>query len=97
MPTRAEVYAAIDSERAYQHSRAVKADGTDQGEHQHTTEEFVLYMEDYLHEARNQASRHWTPGGKTDPVSPALHTLRKVIALGVACMEQNGAPKREGF
>lgn len=94
MPSRAEVYAAIDSERAYQHSRAVAADGTDNGEHRHTTEEFLLYMEDYLNEARRQASRHWTPGGVGDANSPALHTLRKVVALGVACMEQNGAPPR---
>jgi len=25
------------------------------------------------------------------------HIMRKVTAMGVACMEQQGAPRREGF
>ncbi len=46
MATRSEVYAAIDSERNYQVSRAEAVSGPGTGEHKHTVEEFVLYMDD---------------------------------------------------
>jgi len=93
--TRDEVYAAIDSERDYQNSRG-NAAGTPDGEvRPHSTEEFVLYMEDYMHELRNQLSRIWTKDRSAPPV--ALDTLRKVVAMGVAAMEQHGAQQRAGF
>ncbi len=92
--TRAEVYAAIDSERDYQRGRAEEVSGIGSGEHRHSVEEFVLYMEDYMHELRNQLSRTWTPSGNAADAPASLHTLRKVIALGVAALEQHGAPKR---
>ncbi len=94
MPTREEVYAALDSERNYQVSRAEAVSGEGTGEHAHSVEEFVLYIDDYLTELKHQLSRTWTPTGE---VPEALNTLRKVTALGVAAMEQHGAPKREGF
>ncbi|HLY04883.1 MAG TPA: hypothetical protein VKR31_03960 [Rhizomicrobium sp.] len=92
---RGRVFAALCSERDYQESRA-NAAGTPEGEvRPHSVEEFVLYMESYLTEAREILSRTWTPDRSAPPA--ALHTLRKVTALGVACMEQHGAPMREGF
>ena len=89
MTSRADVYRAIDSERDYQEMRVRR----DQGNPFHSTEEFLLYMEDYLVEARKVASRTWGPEAK-----PAiLEVIRKVTALGVACMEHHGAPQRAGF
>ncbi len=93
--TRGEVYAALDSERAYQVHRAEAVSGPGTGEHQHSLGDFVLYIEDYLLQLRQQMSRIWTPDG--GPAPEALDTLRKVTALGVAAMEQHGAPKRKGF
>lgn len=91
MPKRSEVYKAVDSERDYQDRRIARDGTTASGsEHYHTPEEFILYMEDYLNEARHVASRTWGPTAK-----PAIMELvRKVTALGVACMEANGAPHR---
>lgn len=94
MASRKEVYKALDSERAYQRFRAETVSGEGTGEHIHSVEEFVLYMDDYLRELKTQLSRTWTPDGQ---VPAALDTLRKITAMGVACMEQHGAPQREGF
>lgn len=89
MTSREEVYAAIDSERDYQEMRIVR-DGTTAIEEGHTPEEYLLYMEHYMHLAREAASTIWGPAAK-----PAvLDVIRKITALGVACMETNGAPKR---
>ena len=85
--SRREVYAAIDSERAYQNERW--------GLRTHTVTEYILYMEAYLEMARRKAS--------TKDLTVAVnHTdvmdfIRKVTALGVVCMEDNGAPRREGY
>ncbi len=82
--TRAEVYAALDSERDYQQ---IRWDG-----HFHPPESYCLFMEDYLAQARSQASRT----DFSDPMAlrEYLATIRKVTALGVACMEAFGALKR---
>lgn len=89
MTNRNDVYAAIDSERDYQEMRKQR----DQGQQFHSVEEFILYMEYYLQETRKIASTVWGPEAK-----PAtLEFLRKVVALGVACMEVHGAPQRKDF
>lgn len=88
MNSRRDVYAAIDSERDYQDMRKTR----DQGQEFHSTEEFLLYMEHYMHLARETASTTWGPTAK----AKTLEIIRKVTALGVACMEVNGAPQREG-
>lgn len=88
MPSRAEVYAAIDSERAYQDQRW-NTDTTPTGGN-HTVTEFLTYMQDYLTQAIHQASRYADP----EATAMVLDTVRKVTTLGVACMEQNGAPLR---
>ena len=95
--TRQQVYEAIDSERAYQVSRAESVSGAGTGEHEHSVEEYLIYMEDYLTELRHQVARTWTPSGNAAENVTVLDTLRKVTALGVACMEQHGAPRRGGF
>jgi len=89
MTSRADVYAAIDSERDYQEMRVKR----DQGAGFHSTEEFLLYMDYYLTETKKIASTTWGPEAK-----PAiLEFIRKVTALGVAAMEQHGAPQRVKF
>ena len=90
---RAQVFGAINSERAYQDARVAEAhdDPAEQG--QKKLEQFALYMQDYLNEAIHQMSRTWGPWA----YEQALHTIRKVTALGVAAMEVHGAPQRPGF
>lgn len=86
--TRQEVYSAIDTERDYQDS--LWNEGTTTSGGRHTVPEFLLYMEHYLTEARRVSSTHPDP----EAVFLALELVRKVTALGVSCMEQNGAPRR---
>jgi hypothetical protein len=87
--TREEVYSAIDSERNYQDRKGVANGGEP---HRHELESYVLYMDDYMTELKAQLSRIWTSDGQ--PPTAALNTLRKVVALGVAAMEQHGALHR---
>lgn len=86
---RADVYEAIDSERDYQ-NRQVEHNHLDPAPRK-SIEEFTLYMEDYLAEMRTQLSRTWGPMA----YEKARHTLRKILALGVACAEQHPLPLRE--
>lgn len=86
--SRDAVYAAIDSERAYQDTRWNPETTSTGG--LHTIAEWVLYMEDYIAEARTQLSRNADPAAAL----MGLNTIRKVAALAVACMEQHGAPRR---
>lgn len=50
---REPIYLAIDSERAYQDMRQAR----DGGAEKHSVEEFMLYMDDYLKEAKSIAAR----------------------------------------
>ena len=85
MSTRQEVYAAIDSERAYQ-KKWENPEITDSGG-LHTGVEFLVYIRDYVEEALHEASR------LADPVlrPKTANSLRKIAALAVAAMEQHGA------
>ncbi len=85
-----EVMIAIKGERNYQEAMAANAHGDQTNDRKKSLEEFVLYMEDYLHEARTQLSRTWGPDAYVKP----LHTIRKVAAIAVAAMEVHGAPFR---
>lgn len=90
MASREEVYHALDTERDYQQMR-ISRDGSTAPNGEHSPEEYLLYMEHYIHLAREVASTVWGPEAK-----PAiLEVIRKVTALGVACMEANGAPVRK--
>jgi hypothetical protein len=90
--TRKDVFTALDTERIYQKRRWGVRSPYDAGEfteQKKPIESFILYMEDYLQEARRAASR------LPDGYRTALDALRKVVALGVACFEQHGvAPRR---
>ncbi len=93
---RADVYKAIDGERDYQEKwEKAESKGI------HETGAFILFMEYYLQEARRLEStlENGGNGRRIDDGCPgpegSLDFVRKVTALGVACMEQNGAPERE--
>lgn len=89
MTTRKEVYEAIDSERDYQQQRWG-------GDHYRTVGEYLIYMQDYLDEAKRQATREPdNPVGWRNVSDNTKDTIRKIAALAVACMEHNGAPKRQ--
>lgn len=88
MPSRKEVYAAIDTERDYQDAMTASAERPDMianlspGDH-------ILAMEAILAEAR----REWYFGSAPHP--GASEYIRKVTALGVRFMEKNSAPIRQ--
>lgn len=75
----AQVLQAIKSERDYQEQ---KWPG-----HEHTVAEWILIMDKCLSDAR----RAWVTGHGDNQ---ALHEIRQVVAVGVAAMEQCGAPMR---
>lgn len=83
-PVRSAVYGVVDGERDYQESK------WGEGGKNRTVPEYILFMEHHLEKARRIAST------VTD-TKEALDSVRKVTALGIACMEENGAPRREGY
>jgi hypothetical protein len=84
--SRQEVYEALDGERDYQNSL-----WNDQASpHKKSVEAWLVYMQSYLDEAVHQISREDDRTAKPK----ALATIRKITAMGIACMELNGAPKR---
>jgi hypothetical protein len=85
MTTREEVYAAIDSERAYQ-------DGlwpVDPNNPRLLIGEFLVLLDVYLRKAQEE----WVVESK--PEVNSLNTVRKIAGIAVNCMEQHGAPHRE--
>lgn len=80
--TRQEVYEAIDSERDYQIGKWKETgDGTI-----HSPEEWILLIEEYLDEAKHLLAR----GSNQTTNDNVMDIFRKVTAMGVACMEQQG-------
>lgn len=90
--TRAEVYEALDGEREYQEIRwgVASCEGRTPEDHQHSVSEWLIYMQDYLTEAIHIVARNADPAASI----LALAHVRKITAMGVACMEQLGAQKR---
>jgi hypothetical protein len=89
--TRQEVYAAIDGERAYQDKRWGRTASSGQpGDGSRTIDEWALYIEVY---ARKLAELAATTGD-AESVNDKLDGMRKIAAMGVACMECYGAPHR---
>ena len=86
---RMQVYDLIDGERDYQQTKWNENVSTSQGVHK-TWEEWITYMQDYLDEAKKVLT--YTPQPLAD--FRAACSIRKVVALGVAGMEQLGAPSR---
>lgn len=78
-PIKGRVLLAVESERAYQEE---KWPG-----HDHTVAEWLLIMEKLMGDAR----RAWVTGHGDNQ---ALHEVRQIVATGIACMEQCGAPHR---
>jgi len=88
-PTREKIYEAIDKERNYQDGWKDPTLTTSGGLHSNV--EFLCYIRDYVEEALHIATR------KPDPEANNFckHSLRKIAALAVSAMEQNGVIFRD--
>lgn len=86
MTPREEVYAAIDGERDYQNS----VWGLEHDLKLRRPEEWLVYLKVYLDKAFVEMT------GSVDEVAipKTMHIIRKITAMGVAAMEQLGAPQR---
>lgn len=82
MARRDEAMDAIVGEREYQEKRW----GSDHDEHE-SVGNFLIYIERYLAKAKDA----YVDVAATEA---ALHEVRKIGALALACMERHGAPKR---
>ena len=80
---RFDVYRALDSERDYQENLW-------RGNHLEIGES-ILLIEEYVARARVI----WA--GEPKPEAESLEFIRKIGGIAVNCMEQHGAPQREGF
>lgn len=86
MTKRNLVYEAIDGERDYQDERwNFNTHGS------HSITEFLTYIRDYTEEALHIECREEDETAN----AKAIDIIRKIAALGVACMEQYGAPLRK--
>lgn len=85
--TREIAYAAVDSERDYQDAGRGNAKRHENEAPIMRPGEYILCMERYLNAAREAWNK---PNGGV----ACLDDIRKVTALGVACMEYHGAPLR---
>ena len=91
---REDVYKLVDGEREYQNywdeKRKTETDvkgGAQLLDKDKPVEAWILWMESYLLDARSAATKSLNK-------SDALAFIRKVTALGVACMEYNDTPAR---
>jgi hypothetical protein len=78
---RSEVFKDIDLERMYQDSR--------RNARSHPIEAWILYMEYNLSEAKKLLF------SERGAIIPALHIIRKVTTMGVACMEEHGVEEKK--
>ena len=85
---RQEVYELIDNERDYQDS--MWNENTTSTKGIHSPDEWVLYMQDYLSEARHILARQ----PSDIAIKKAMAIIRKVTAMGVHAMEQIETPDR---
>jgi hypothetical protein len=83
MATRQEVYAAVDSERAYQDQLARNTE-----QHQSPLE-FIAVIEHIIHDMKE---KYYDKPGAAD-----INFMRKIAGVAVRAMEDHGAPRREGF
>lgn len=84
-----EVYAAIDGERDYQDLRWDETNSSSGGKHSY--EEWIVYIEAYLAEMKTALAH----SGSAATQENIGGQFRKVAAMAVACMEQNGAVPRD--
>ena len=87
---RAEVYAAIDSERDYQTHAWRENAGLSATEPVRTVAEELLMLEEYTAKARAA----WTAAPRAIEVAATTDILRKCAAICVRAMENHGAPLR---
>lgn len=85
---REQVYEAINSERDYQDSRWNENTTASKG--QHSPEEWYVYIEDYINEAKHILSRE----NVQSAYPKAMDIMRKVASMTVAAMEQHGVNYR---
>jgi hypothetical protein len=86
---RNEVFSAINNEREYQ--EVIWCEATTPTKGLHTPTEYLVYINHYQRKAEVAASTMPDP----DASVAILDNLRKVAALAVACMEQNGVVWRD--
>lgn len=86
--TRKEVYKAIDSERDYQDSRWNR--NTTNSEGIHSEYEWLIFIQDYVNEGMHIASREPEP----DARKKVNDQLRKIAAMAINALEQNGVSPR---
>ena len=85
MASQGEVFLAIEEEREYQMRRWGSPPGVERSKDVPT---FLTFMQHY----QTEAVRHATKDGNT---VNARDAIRKIVALGVACLEQNGVVPRD--
>jgi hypothetical protein len=79
-----DVVTALRTERQYQLRRwGIRQEDGSMVEPKHSLADFLVYMQDYMNETLHAASRQ--PG-----TQPALTSLRKVVTLAIAALEQRG-------
>lgn len=92
MTARSVVYSALDAERDYQDWRWAGTSSDDKQSDKpaldRSIDEYTLYIQGYVNELVHIASHSGNSKDKLDVV-------RKVGALCVACMEQNGVVERK--
>ena len=88
---RKDVYKAIDSERDYQNKIW---DASNKSSNATCISAYILWMERYLHVARELASTSDETTG-TATADAMMETIRKVAGLAVACGELHGMPSRK--
>ena len=83
---RQDVYERINEERNFQESLAKTIFRHNAADKSVPAE--IMMMQVYLNKAIHSFTNNYGD-------QPALHQIRKVVALGVRCLENHGCPKRE--
>lgn len=81
MPSRAEVYAAIDSEREYQNTLA----------RNDVKNQTVMEQMSLIRHILTQLDAAWY----NEPGYPSMDYVRKIAGVAVRCLEEHGAPLRK--
>lgn len=84
-----EVEKAIDGEIQYSFSKWDPSSTESGGEH--SVAEWIIYIEDYLGEAKRVMSRQPEP----DATTKAKHALRKIASMATIALMQNGVVTRQ--
>lgn len=82
---REDIYAVLNKERDYQDKRW----GGNNHDETHNLGDWLIYMQHYMDRARIKYTTSMNTNKST------LDELRKVVAIGIACFEQQGLPERD--